>query len=126
MGKRHILNSWMIERHKGEPITYEASLTDWSVRYILMCDYLDEIDEGNLANLQNLIALCNIEGGDKNSFIDGWCSFDHRLLGFEVDNQKYGYDSEGCSYETQKDVFAKVTMLKKYLENLAKEADKNE
>lgn len=124
MGKRHEMNLWMREKHKGDQITYETALVDWSARYLLMCDYLDEIDEGNLANLQNLIILCDIEGKDKNSFMDGWCSFDHRLLGFEVDDQKYQYDSEGCSYESAKDVSIKVAMLKKYLETLAKEVRK--
>lgn len=78
--------------------------------YVIMCDLLDEIDAGDLTNLDKLIELVKNE--------TSWYSFDKRLSHIEIPNQEYRYDSEGVSYETAQDVNKKVRTLKKELNNL--------
>jgi len=93
----------------------------WGLEYVQMCDYLDEIDEGNLAHLDDLIQLC-----EEHTKTDGWCSFDDRLREFTIPSQQYQYDSEGLNYETRSDVELKVKKLLAKLDRIKNNASKSE
>jgi len=94
--------AFMRRGHKNP--TFESAKQCWGDRYVLMCDYLDELDNGNLRNIQRLWGLICIE--------DSWCSFDNRLCEFKIPKQYYQYDNEGLGYESSDDVAKKVSMLK--------------
>lgn len=94
-------------RNNPKPWTYEAALKNWSIRYSLMCEYLDEVDAGNLEHLPQLYLLANIE--------TSWCSYDARLREFVILGQRFHEDSEGASYESSDDVFKKVERFKEWL-----------
>jgi hypothetical protein len=83
---------------------------DWEIRYYVMCEYLDEIEDGNLEHLDDMIDLVNLE--------TSWCSHDKRLSAFTVPLQEYKYDSDGLCYETQLDVEYKTLELKRWLKKI--------